>query len=69
MLIPIVFDAEAIDIKEDEDAKLEREDMLEQVIEFGILHFSGGTKKLLERLNAIPTIGAGVKRIVMVNPG
>ena len=57
MLIPIVFDAEAIDAEEDEDAKLEREDMLKQILEFGILHFRDGeSKKLLERLKTIPTI-------------
>ena len=57
MLIPIVFDAEAIDIKEEEGAKLEREDMLKHISEFGILHFRDGeSKKLLERLKTIPTI-------------
>jgi len=57
MLIPIVFDAEAIDTEEDENAKLEREDILKQILEFGILHFRDGqSKKLLERLKTIPTI-------------
>ncbi len=58
MLLPFVFNAEMIDIQHEENAKLEREDILQNLLKFGILYFQNQNEKtkFTERLRAIPDV-------------
>ena len=56
MLLPIVIDATTIDDGSSEAARLEREDLLDRLIEYGITYFrEGEMKKTLVRLQSLPT--------------
>ena len=53
MLLPFVFNAELIDTQPEENAKLEREDILQQLLKFGIPYFQSEEEmeKFVKRLH------------------
>ena len=56
MLLPIVIDATTIDDGSSEAARLEREDLLDRLIEYGITYFrEGEMRRTLVRLRSLPT--------------
>jgi len=56
VLLPIVIDATTIDNGPSEAARLEREDLLDRLIEYGITYFrEGEMRRTLVRLRSLPT--------------
>ena len=56
MLLPVVIDAAAIGDGSSEDARLEREDILDRLLEHGVPHFrAADTKETVDRLRSLPT--------------
>lgn len=58
MILPFIFDPEVIDTREEEDAKLEREYMLQKLLEFGIPYFQNekGRKKFFNQMQNLPAL-------------
>ena len=56
MLLPVVIDVDAVDDESSEGARLEREDLLDRLLEHGLPHLrSADMKSFVTRLRSIPT--------------
>lgn len=55
MLLPVVIDVDAVDDQSSEGARLERENLLDRLLEYGLPHIrAADMKKFVSRLKSIP---------------